>query len=91
MIITKWVDMGADVQVNIDASDVSAALAEAFEHVTRDDFDDHPTAADVMRALNSIGTFINGLKDEHIRMLSSKSREVVASFMETAAKRLRAQ
>ena len=89
MRITKWVDMGADVEVHIDASDVAAALAEAFEHVTRDEFDDHPTVMDVMRALNSVGTFINGMKDEHMRMLSSKSREVVASFMETAAKRLR--
>ena len=36
MRITKWVDMGADVEVHIDASDVAAALAEAFEHVTRE-------------------------------------------------------
>lgn len=39
MMITKRVDMGADVEVNIDANDVASALSEAFEHVTRDDYE----------------------------------------------------
>lgn len=90
MMITKWVDMGADVEVNIDAKDIRSALSEAFEHVTRDDFDSHPTGHDVMLALNSAAAFINGLKDEHMLMLSAKSREIAAVFMEATAKRLRA-
>lgn len=89
MMITKWVDMGSDVEINIDANDIAEALSEAFEHVTRDNFDDQPKTQDVTRALNSIGAFINGLKDEHMTLLSGHARLTVAQFMEGAAKRLR--
>ena len=57
---------------------------KAFEHVTRDEFDDHPTAVmDVVRALNGVRTFHqrHERRTRPSRMLSSKSREVVASFM----------
>lgn len=90
MKITKWVDMGAEVEVEIDANDIAGALSEAFANVTEDRFEDKPTQKDVLKCLNLVARFMNGLKDEHMQMLSAKQRDITAAYMEGAAARLRA-
>lgn len=87
MRIRKWVDMGAEVYIDLDIHEISACLSETFSQVTEDRFEDPPTIQDVNRALSSIGRFLSAMTDEHIAMLSPTTRGVVYMFLSGQAKR----
>lgn len=89
MKIEKWVDLGAEVSIEIGADDVRLALAEAFEQVNKDCiFDEEvPTIADVLYAINSIAAFLKALTPEQIARLNEKQQELTANFLREQAKR----
>jgi len=86
MKVTKWVEYSREVEIEIGADDIAAALSEAFARVPRD-IDDHPSRHDVTSALNSIARFFNGMKDEHIALLTDGQRKVTYKFLTLAATR----
>jgi hypothetical protein len=82
--------MGAEVQVEIGADDVRLALAEAFAAVTVDRLGENPPDKnDVVRAISSIGTFLNALTDEQISLLNDKQQEITSDFLGKNAERFR--
>ncbi len=90
MKITKWVDFGQEVEVNIGADDIRAALAEAFAVVTKDRLGEGgPSRNDVLTALNYIGTFLGALTDEQIGLLNFQQRVIIQGFMLKASNRFR--
>ena len=88
MIVKKWVEMSDEVEVQVGADDISAALSEAFAKVPRD-IDDRPNKHDVLVVLNSIGTFLRAFKDEHITQLTDAQRKTVREFLVTNGERFR--
>jgi len=93
MRISKWVDFGAEVDIEIDFHDVRAALGEAMARVTEERFEEGfeevPTRFDVARALDSIGTFFNALTDEQIGLLTDAQQKLCADFLEWNAGRFK--
>lgn len=88
MRITKVVDFGSgEIEVDIDAGDISAVLSEAFAVVRSDKFDERPDRRAVARALNDVGVFLDSLKDEHIALLGGAVRSTVAQFLQKGAGR----
>jgi hypothetical protein len=87
MRVSKWVDMGQEVDIDIGVDDISEALSEAFANVNETPFDERPNAATVTRALNHIGGFLRGFKDEHLAMLTEAQRKVVGNFLLEQANR----
>jgi hypothetical protein len=82
MKISKWVDMGQEVDIEIDFNDIRVALAEAFEPITRERLgEEGPSCGDVGRALNSMAAFLNALTDEHIAQLTAMQRSVIGRFL----------
>lgn len=86
MRVTKWVDMGADVEIEIGADDVRRALDEAFSE-TEQRLEYAVNIHDVLRAFNSIGQFLNALTDEQIALLNDAQRKVIGAFLNKAASR----
>lgn len=84
--ITKWVDMGAEVEIEIGADDIRVALAEAFGNAEQK-LDEAPNIHDVTRALNSIAGFLKGLDNAHIAMLNRGQRKVISEFLKEQAER----
>jgi hypothetical protein len=90
MKVTKWVDFGQEVDVDIDATDIRCALAEAFAVVTRDRFEeDGPSRNDVLHAINNIGAFLKALTDEQIALLNEHQRSLTAEFLQVQADRFK--
>jgi hypothetical protein len=88
MKVQKWVDFGQDVTVDIGLDDVRAAIAEAFEVVTRDRFEESgPNRNDVLIAIDSLGKFLKALTDAQIALLSDEQRKVVSNFLTEQSKR----
>jgi hypothetical protein len=87
MKVTKWVDMGADVDVEIDVNDISAALSEAFEHASDGPLDERPTQNDITRAFNNIAQFFNGFTDAHLSLLNEKQKQVIGKYLDQQVRR----
>lgn len=88
MKVSKWVDFGQDVEVDISADDIRAALAEAFNVVTEDRLGEGgPNRNDVLLAFNSMAAFLNALSDQQIGLLTSAQRLHVEKFLRKAAGR----
>jgi hypothetical protein len=86
--VTKWVDMGQDVEVEISVEDIRAALSEAFEGITKDRLgEEGPSREDVARVLNSIAAFLNAITDKQIASLTPAQRAAVAPYLAKAAAR----
>jgi hypothetical protein len=82
MRIKTWVELSQEVEVSIDIHDIRGALAEAFNHVTEDrPCEELPRAADVARAFNEIGTFLNAVTDEQIALLKPGQRRVIGEYL----------
>jgi hypothetical protein len=90
--LSKWVDMGQEVEVEIGVDDIRAALGEAFEVVTRDPLgEEGPSRFDVIRALNMIGAFLNALTDEQIALLTDPVRRNVQTYLAKTSERFQNQ
>ena len=90
MKVSKWVDMGQDVEVEIGADDIRYALSEAFSRVIQDPLGEAgPTRKDVTRALNDIATFLNALTDPQIDLLNLGQRSAVHAHLLKTAERFK--
>jgi quinol monooxygenase YgiN len=88
MKVSKWVDLGQEVEIDITAEDVRHALSEAFAVVTEDRLgEEGPNRYDVMRTLNDIAAFLNGLTDEHIALLNHHQRAACADLFAKSSER----
>lgn len=87
MRINKWVDMGAEVEIEISVDDVRGALAECFAAVTEDRLGEPPNIHDVTKAFNQIGAFLNAVTDEQIALLNDKQRETIGAYLTKQAAR----
>ncbi len=88
MKISKWVDMGQEVEIEVGVDDVRAALAEAFDNVTQDRLgEEGPNRSEVALTLNNIAQFLKALTDDQIAMLSPQARELTAKFLAEQSKR----
>lgn len=88
MKVSKWVDMGQEVTIEIGMEDVRAALSESFHEVTQDRLGEPgPKCGELKMALSSIATFLNALTDEHIALLNNHQRKVIEHFLSASAAR----
>lgn len=88
MKVSKWVDMGQEVEIEIGIEDVRIAMCEAFHVVTRDNLGEPgPANGEVMRAFNNLATFLRAFTDEQITQLKPEPREVIAQFLNEQSKR----
>jgi hypothetical protein len=82
MKVTTWVDFSKEVEVGISAEDIRCALTEAFEAAKPDPQDERtPAIHTILRALNSMATFLNGLTDEHIARMKPGQRKLTREFL----------
>ena len=86
MRITKWVDIGDEVDIDIDVNDIRGALTEAFAR-TEQGFEELPTITDILRAFNVIGGFLNAFEQQHIDRLNLAQRSMIAAYLSKAADR----
>ena len=90
MKVSKWVDFGQDVQIDIGVEDVRSALNEAFHVVSADRLGEPgPNRPEVSYALNDIAIFLKAMRDEHIAKLTPGVREKVAAFLMEQSVRFR--
>lgn len=88
MKVTKWVDLGQEVEIEIGADDIRAALGEAFGRVTSDPLgEEGPSRSDVVACFNSIAGFLNAITDEQITKLNYLQRVVIGKFLRKHAER----
>ena len=86
--VTKWIDMGADVTVDIGADDIRNALAEAFAR-TNQEPEEAVNVHDILSAFNCIGSFLRAFTDEQIAALNDKQRGIIGTFLAEAAGRFK--
>lgn len=90
MKVSKWVDMGQEVDVEISVEDIRCALAEAFSAVTEDRLGEPgPSRQDIARALNLIAQFLKALTDGQIDMLTFGQRFAIEKFLSEQTVRFR--
>ena len=88
MKLSKWVDMGQEVEIEVDFHDFRSAMNEAFSNVTDDRLGcEPPTGRDVIRALSDVGKFLNAMTDEHIALMNPAQRKIVREFLQANALR----
>lgn len=86
MRVTKWVDMGAEVEIQIGADDIRSALNEAF-NCANQRLEEAVNIHDVLRAMNDIAGFVRGISDENIARLADKQRQSIGEFFRDQARR----
>lgn len=86
MRITKWVDMGAEVEVEIGVDDIRCALVEAFS-ASNQNLEEPVNIHDILRAFSNIGSFLRAFTDEQIAMLNDAQRKIIGDFLKTEAER----
>lgn len=88
MKISKWVDMGQEVDIEIGMDDIRAAMQECFATVTTDRLGvSVPNHYEISAAFNAIANFLNALTDEHIGSLSITQRDVIHNYLIRSAER----
>jgi hypothetical protein len=89
MKISKWVDMGQEVEIEIGMDDIRAAMAECFGKVTEERLFDAPGANEVIAAFSTIGKFFNALTAEHINLLTTNQKRIVANYLADQVERFK--
>ena len=82
MRVTTWVDLSEEVEVDVSAEDIRCAMSEAFDEAKPDPHNEKtPGISTILRALNSMATFLNGLTDEHIARMEPRQRAITREFL----------
>ena len=90
MKISKWVDVGQEVDIEIGVDDIRATLQECFSTVTTDRLGvSVPNHYEVSAAFNAMANFLNALTDEHITALSITQRDVIHNYLTRSAERFK--
>jgi hypothetical protein len=80
--IKKWVDMGAEVSVEVGVDDVRASLAEAFAVVTEDRLGEPgPNRSEIFMALNDIAIFLKAITDAQISLMIFGQLDKIQHFL----------
>jgi len=88
MKVSKWVDFGQEVEVEIGVDDVRAALAEGFHLATEDRLGEPgPLPMEVIRAFNDMAIFLRALSDSQIALLTPAQRAVIHAFLSEQSQR----
>lgn len=90
MKVTKWVDFGQDVEVDIDVDDIRGAINEAFSE-TEQRLEQAVNVHDILRAFSNIGSFLKAFSDENIARLNDSQRKIIGGFLQDAGARFLAQ
>jgi hypothetical protein len=92
MKISKWVDMGQEVEIEIGTDDIRSALAEVFERATRDELDGSgPNRQEIIYAIDTLAKCLRALTNRHIDCLTHEQRKVVETFLAEQSKRYAAR
>lgn len=90
MKIRKWVDMGQEVNVEVGVDDIRAALQEAFAVVTTDRLGEPgPNRAEILMAINNIGTFLKAITPAQISFLTFGQCDMIWKFLSDQAARFK--
>ena len=82
MRVEKSIDVVADVMVDIDLDDITAAIWETEGAMQKEA---------ILHTLNNMAKFLKALPDEIIAELNAPQRQMVKQFFETQAKRFAEQ
>lgn len=77
MKIEKWVEFGQEIEIDINAEDISLILGESG------------TPKDVMWEINKIANYMKGIPEKLINELPDTTREVIKTFFKEQAKRFK--
>lgn len=77
--LTKFVDVEAEVTVDVSATDIAEALRADADSVRA-----------AMHCLNSVACVMNGITDEIIAQMSEQNRTMVLEFLRTQSGRFAA-
>jgi hypothetical protein len=87
MKVSKWVDFGQDVEVDISINDIAGAIAEAWGRVVNLYLDEQPTRNEVITAMSRSLQMFKALTDEQIANLTPEQRAVIAKNLAETAER----
>jgi hypothetical protein len=88
MKISKWVDMGQEVEIEIGVDDIRASLSECFERATGDELDgDGPNRHQIIYTIDALAKFLRAMTDRHIDCLTHEQRKVIETFLAEQSKR----
>jgi len=88
MKISKWVDMGQEVEIEIGMEDIRYALAETFGRITRTDLPEfQANRAEISMAFSQIADFLRAVTDRQIDMLTHDARRIIEQFLVEQSKR----
>ena len=76
MKITKWVEIGTEVEVEVTGEDIAC-------HV----FANPESGTNVLQALNAVASVLTGVPNDRIKELLPKQKEVIEGFLREQAER----
>jgi ABC-type transporter Mla subunit MlaD len=85
MKVSKWIETSQEIEIDVGADDINAALREAFATPNQKDGQAH----DVLRALNTVATFLNAFDTTLIDRLTFGQRLTIEKFLRNAADRFK--
>ncbi len=88
MRISKWVDMGQAVEIEIGVDDIRASLSECFERATRDELGgEGPNRQQIIYSIDALAKCLRAMTDRHIDCLTHEQRRVIEAFLTEQSKR----
>ena len=88
MKVSKWVDMGQEVEIEIGIDDIRATLSECFDRATRDELDGKgPNRQQIIYAIDTLAKCLRALTDRHIDCLTHEQRKIIETFLFEQSKR----
>jgi hypothetical protein len=88
MKVTKWVDYGCEVEVEVGADDIRSALNEAFYAVNQNE-EEAINIHDILYAFSSIAAFLIAFSEEQITLLKPAQRKTIAEFLTKQGERFK--
>lgn len=77
MIVTKWIEVSQEIEVDIGPGDIRKALDESCNKVIDPRGEESPSRSDILIAIGSVAAFLNALTEDHIAMLLPSHRLII--------------
>lgn len=88
MKISKWIDMGQEVEIEVGMEDIRCALAECFSKITSDRLGEAPAnQAEISMAFSTLAEFLRAVTDRQIDTLTHAQRKIIETFLSDQSKR----
>lgn len=83
MKVSKWVDMGQEVEIEVGVEDIRGALAECFARVTDDNYlgEREANRAEISMAFSTLAEFLRAVSERQIDMLTHEQRRIIKQFL----------